>query len=106
MDPSLQEASTTVSAFASHAYEVLTNELERIVYLLKLKGIDALSETSKASSDLMMEVFEIRQDIDDATCESELLPLSIEMQTRYDDTVLSIKKDLDFNNLEGICEKV
>ena len=69
---------------------------------MKLKGVDALAESSRASSDLMMEVFEIRQDIDDATCDSELLPLQIAMQTRYDDTVQRIRSKVELNNLESI----
>jgi len=48
MDEAMQEASNAVSAFASHAYEVLTSRLDRTVYFLKLKGIDALAEDSNS----------------------------------------------------------
>lgn len=68
------EASTKVSAFASHSYEVLCSRLDRTVYFLQLKGIDALAEdaNSEGQLHLMMHVFELRSQIEDAEEELEL----------------------------------
>lgn len=46
-DSNLQEGSNTLSSFANNAYFTLVNDLQRAVYLLRLKGIEALAEEDK-----------------------------------------------------------
>lgn len=81
------DASNQVSSFASHAYQILSDQLSRYAYFLNLNGIDALAENSKASPALMMEVFSVRSEIDDASQEEELDPIQMEVQSKYDEVV-------------------
>lgn len=83
-----------MSAFASHAYETLCDDLSRFDYVLKSMGIDALNENCKASPVLMMEVFEIRSQIEEASEEHELDPIQMEVTCKYDDVVMSIKQEV------------
>ena len=73
-DDDLQDGSTFVSTYASNSYQILTNQLTRSVYMLDvLAKIQALSETDKEVPQwLMMEVFELRSEVEDSQSEEEL----------------------------------
>ena len=75
----MMDASTTVSAYTSNAYNTLTNELDRTVYYLKLLGINPLEEECRADQSLVMEVFAIREEIDEAETEQDLDPIHMEV---------------------------
>jgi molecular chaperone HscB len=80
-----------LSAFSSNAFSILSNELHRFDYYLNLLGIEALAEESRASPALMLDVFELRSEVEDAETEQELEPIAIDVQTKYDDATNSIK---------------
>ena len=57
-----------MSTYASNSYQILTNQLTRSVYMLKvLAQIEALSEEDKEVPQwLMMEVFEMRSELEES----------------------------------------
>lgn len=96
----LQKASTELSAFASNAYHILSSDLLRYDYFLNLLGIEALNEDSRASPDLMMEIFEVRMEIEDAACEEELNSQEISVKTKYEDATEAIKDLLSESSID------
>lgn len=100
------EASNEISAFCSHAYETLTSDLERTVYYLKLRGLDVLQEESKASPNLIMQVFAIREEIEDAHQETELDPIQMEMNFKYSTCFSDIQALIQQDDLSTIESKV
>ena len=66
-----------MSSFASNGIQVLSDQIQRSVYLLKLlSDIEALSETDKDVPQwLMMEVFVIREEIEETESTEELFAI-------------------------------
>lgn len=61
----LKENSTELSSFANNAYFTLINEVQRAVYLLRLKGVKVLEDEHQMQDLEFMEiVFGIRMEID------------------------------------------
>ena len=61
-------------------------------FLNNTLGIDALAEDSRASPDLMIEIFEVRSQIEDAESELELDAISVELESNYADAIDNIKR--------------
>ncbi|MCJ1445986.1 MAG: hypothetical protein MMC23_006491 [Stictis urceolatum] len=82
-----------LSSLVNEAYKTLQNPLLRAQYLLSLRGIDvAEDETLKLDDpDLLMEVMEMRENIEAVEEESQLEPLKAE----NDRKVLASVKTLD-----------
>lgn len=51
-----------------------------------------MNEESRASPELMVEIFEIRSEIEDAETEKELDLVFADIKKKYDEAVASIKK--------------
>ena len=100
---SLQDGSTILSAYASDAYSTLIDPILRSVYLLKLKtGVEALSEEEGAPQDLIMEVFAIREEIDECETVEELSPLHTDILTRFDDAIEEVGQKFEEEKLEEV----
>ncbi|MCJ1313621.1 hypothetical protein MMC25_007300 [Agyrium rufum] len=77
------------SALINEAYKTLQDPLRRAQYLLSLRGIEvAEDETAKTEDpDLLMEVLEVREDIEAAESEDDLLPLQEHNERRIEHSV-------------------
>ena len=84
----LQENSTLVSSYASNALQTLQDQIENILYLLKTEAnIIALGEDdSSVPHEILMDVFAIREDIEESEIEEHLDPILMDIQTRYNDS--------------------
>ena len=59
-----QELSTSVSAYVNTAYYTLRNDLERALYMLRLQGISALEEDSRADDfEFLEEILELQEQV-------------------------------------------
>ena len=85
-DDDFLEKSAQLSAYASTSLETLADPVERACSLLELVSEHrALEETDRVDNDLAIEVFAIREEIDDAETADEVLPVQIEINQRYED---------------------
>ena len=77
------------SARINEAYKTLQNPLLRAQYLLSLRGIDvAQDETAKVEDpELLMEVLEMREEIESIENEEELLPLKEANEAKIEKSV-------------------
>ena len=77
------------SARINEAYKTLQNPLLRAQYLLSLRGIDvAEDETAKMEDpELLMEVLEMRENIESIEDEDELKPLKEANKTKIEESV-------------------
>ena len=69
--------------------------MQRAAYLLKLvSGLDPLAEDTKSEDTLepafTMEIFEIREEIEDAQQATELDAINVDIQTRFDDEIREV----------------
>lgn len=73
-DTQLLDSATQVSSFCSIAYKVLQDDVSRAKYILMQEhGIEALTEGEREKDhELMMWVFETREEIEDADTNEEL----------------------------------
>ena len=80
-----EEASSQIN----EAYKTLQNPLLRAQYLLSLRGIDVgEDETAKVEDpELLMEVLEMREDIEAAQEEAELAPMKESNDQKIDQSV-------------------
>ena len=78
--------------------------ITRSVYLLKIKaGITALAEEDKkVPYELMVEVFQIREEIDECVTEQDLHPLQMDIQQRFQDILEKIEERFSEEDYEGI----
>ncbi|KAI4141620.1 MAG: hypothetical protein LQ340_007587 [Diploschistes diacapsis] len=78
-----------LSSLINEAYKTLQSPLLRAQYLLSLRGIDvAEDETAKVEDpELLMEVLEVRETIEGAQSEEELLPLKKTNEKRIEGSV-------------------
>ena len=69
-----------VSSYASNGFEILSDQLERTVHLLKVEAdITALAEDDQTvPQSLIIEVFAIREEIEDVEIEGDLDPILME----------------------------
>ena len=76
----LLDRSSAISAFASIGLETLACPVQRACSLLEIVSDHrALEETSRVDQELAMEVFAIREEIDDAETIDEVMPIQIEI---------------------------
>ena len=100
----LQENATLVSAFCTSAYNVLASDVSRAQYLLKTEhGIEALAEGEREKDmDLMVWVFETREEIEDADDETELSALLMQVQSDHKEMLNSISKCFEDGKYEEV----
>ena len=93
-----------MSAYASHALSVLINPIERSVYLLKvMTGERALCERdNEVPQDLIIEVFAIREEIEECETEDQLMQVQIDIQTRFEDIMEEVNNRFEDKEYSGI----
>jgi molecular chaperone HscB len=85
----------------NNAYKTLTNPLLRSEYLLKLQGIDALSERNSLEDKmLLMEVLELREALMEVDSEEELIRLNEENDTKIQESEDTLQQAFANNDLE------
>ncbi|KAI9868943.1 MAG: hypothetical protein M1813_002766 [Trichoglossum hirsutum] len=87
--PEVKHRAEATSAHINEAYKTLQDPLLRAQYLLSLRGIDvACDETAKLDDhELLLEVMEMREEIEAAEEEEQLLPLKRINNARIDESV-------------------
>ncbi|KAH0565273.1 hypothetical protein GP486_001338 [Trichoglossum hirsutum] len=87
--PEVKHRAEATSAHINEAYRTLQDPLLRAQYLLSLRGFDvAHDETAKLDDcELLLEVMEMREKIEAAEEEEQLLPLKKINDTRIDESV-------------------
>lgn len=102
-----------LSTRVNEAYKTLTSPLKRAQYLLSLRGIDVedesakLGEEAEEDKELLMEVMEVREQVDEAEREEDLEVLREENDTRMKGSVEVLEKafgegDLDMARKEAV----
>lgn len=91
------------SARINEAFKTLSSPLLRAQYLLSLRGLDiANDETAKVEDpELLMEVLEAREEIEEATEESELEPLKARNETRQEESITELERCFAEGDLPG-----
>mmetsp|Transcript_28651 Transcript_28651/g.37552 ORF Transcript_28651/g.37552 Transcript_28651/m.37552 type:complete len:298 (-) Transcript_28651:259-1152(-) len=103
-----QELSAENSSKVNHAYQILRDPVERVKYLLSLYGVDVLAENSSTKdvdAMFLMEVMEIRENIDDAASIESINGI-LESNRKETETCLkNIKSLFDSKEFEKIGEQ-
>ena len=99
------------SALINEAYKTLQNPLRRAQYLLSLRGMDvAEDETAKVDDpDLLMDVLEMRENIEDAEEESDLAPMKEANDAKIGESVRVLEvafKEDDMETAKGEAVKL
>ena len=91
-----------LSTLLNEAYKTLQNPLLRAQYLLSLRGIEvAEDETAKVEDpELLMEVLEVREVIEEAQNEEELVPLKEANDRKVEYSVGELDKAFKEDDLE------
>ena len=91
-----------LSSLLNEAYKTLQNPLLRAQYLLSLRGIEvAEDETAKVEDpELLMEVLEVREAIEEAQSEEELVPLQEANGKKIEYSVGELDRAFAEDNLE------
>ncbi|KAI9681207.1 MAG: hypothetical protein M1817_002489 [Caeruleum heppii] len=89
------------SARINDAYKTLQDPLLRAQYLLSLRGIDvAEDETAKVEDpELLMEVLDVREQIEAAEAEDDLLPMEESNKLRIEESVRILDKAFTADDL-------
>ena len=95
------------SARINEAYKTLQNPLLRAQYLLSLRGIDvAEDETAKVEDpELLMEVLEMRENIESIQDEDELKPLKEANSTKIEESVAILDAAFEADDLDAAREE-
>lgn len=102
--------SNECSSLVNQAYQTLKNPVDRISYILTLRGIHVLVEgdTSKnniADSELMLEIFSLREKIDEAgNSPKDMAIISHDIQNSIKTVRDELQNCLDRNDLEGLTK--
>ncbi|CDW81055.1 iron-sulfur cluster co-chaperone protein mitochondrial-like [Stylonychia lemnae] len=103
----LQENSTELSSFANNAYFTLINDLQRAIYLLKLKGVNVMSEDEQTFDMEFIEIiFSIRMDVDQCENIDELKEIHSEVKTELDVKLTSLKQLFEQKNYDDAKAEV
>ncbi len=95
-----QEASSVTSSTINQGYQILKDPIERIRYLLTLKGYDVLDEGGTSINDpqLLLEMYELREEVDEADNESDLKSFLIQIGNEFDHCAKDIHETLNITN--------
>ncbi|KAI8148478.1 Co-chaperone HscB, C-terminal oligomerization domain-containing protein [Fennellomyces sp. T-0311] len=88
------------SSLLNKAYHTLKDPLARAKYMLELEGVEVSESDSLHDPELLMEVMELREELDDVTSEEELAQVKRANDAKYQETVQNLseafsKRDLD-----------
>jgi len=95
------------SSLVNEAYQVMKSPIERARYILNLNNIKILEEENKSidkdkviDSSLMMEMFTIRERIEDSIDNNnELIILQNDINMKINQVTIDLQSSLDSNNL-------
>ncbi|KAI9476618.1 Co-chaperone HscB, C-terminal oligomerization domain-containing protein [Zychaea mexicana] len=88
------------SSMLNKAYGTLKDPLARARYMLELEGVEVSETESLHDPELLMEVMELREELDEVSTEEELAQVKQTNDAKYQETVQNLskafeKKDLD-----------
>lgn len=94
-----QEASSVTSSTINQGYQILKDPIERIRYLLVQKGYDVLDEGGTSINDpqLLMEMYELREEVDEAENEDELKAFLIKVENEFETCTHNIHEAISVN---------
>ncbi|KAF2729103.1 Co-chaperone Hsc20 [Polyplosphaeria fusca] len=101
--PENKNKAQALSARINEAYKTLQNPLLRAQYLLSLRGIDIHEdETAKVDdAELLMEVLEVRERIEEAESEEELVEMKDVNEKRIEESVRVLEEAFEGDDVEG-----
>ncbi|TIB29800.1 hypothetical protein E3P86_03616 [Wallemia ichthyophaga] len=89
------------SSLINKAYETLLHPLSRAVYLLELNGIEIAESDSIHDSTLLMDMLELREQLEDAQSEEEVTQLRHDNGQSIQQTTHLISQAFENNDLES-----
>ncbi|KAI8078062.1 Co-chaperone HscB, C-terminal oligomerization domain-containing protein [Gilbertella persicaria] len=92
------------SSIINKAYNTLKNPLSRAQYILKQQGIEVSETDSLNHPELLMEVMELREELDEVGSEEELKSLKQRNDEKYQETVDKLQAAFDQQDYEKAKE--
>ncbi|CDH53775.1 iron-sulfur cluster co-chaperone proteinmitochondrial [Lichtheimia corymbifera JMRC:FSU:9682] len=89
------------SSTLNKAYHTLKDPLARAKYLLELQGVEVGESDSLEDPALLMEVMEIREELDEATTEEEVAQVKETNDEKYQETVQRLSEAFSGNDLDA-----
>ncbi len=101
-----REASATASSTVNQAYQILKGPVERARYLLQLHGFRTLDEGGDTIQNpaLMMEMFSVREEVEEADDANALNRVKDRMSTAVDEACVALQHCLDQHEIDSLPE--
>ncbi|CUA77433.1 molecular chaperone HscB [Rhizoctonia solani] len=93
-------AAATYSSFVNKGYEALKSPLKRAEYLLSLRGAEMGETDSLEDQHFIMEIMEMRENVEEAETRNELETLLAENHKQMQDEIDTISKAFDSSDLK------
>ena len=87
------------SELVNKAYKTLSNPLERAEYCLGLKGVEIAESESLEDPELLMEVMEVREQVEDANTQREIDQIRQENKQSMSETMQRLRLSLEKDDL-------
>lgn len=94
----------TQSSYLNKAYNTLKEPLARAQYMLALNGVEISESESLEDPELLMEVMEIREQMEEAESEDDIEKLKVENNEKIHQTADQLTHAFKSNNLEEAKE--
>jgi molecular chaperone HscB len=94
-----REASAAASSFVNQAFQTLHEPVERARYLLQLEGVDVLDEGGRSYNNpqLMMEMFALREELDEAESKDDLADIRTRIENDVDASCIALQRFVENN---------
>lgn len=89
------------SSLINKAYETLLNPLSRAVYLLEFNGIEIAESDSIQDTSLLLDILELREQLEDAQSEDEVGQLRKDNQQSIQQTTQQLATTFESENLDA-----